>query len=223
MVLRNDLFDQMMQKLESAGMQNEPVKLIGIRDESGQADDIINDVFLHCTDGKNVFMSRGTTDPGVHAMAAHPEGAAHMCLGVHRNIWVIDTHARSVPSFAHEALCSRSDRGCQPVKYFRDRNRNFIYDSGDDIKANPDAGINMHRMSAVQELKQIGPYSEGCQCRVNSLDHVALLCDIKLVPEVAATHFIGTDKKRFWGETAGKDYWSYRFSYLLTSKADWTL
>lgn len=223
MIQRNDLYPQMMAKLEAVGMQNEPVKLIGIRDESNQAGDVLNDYFLNCFDDKNVFLSLGTTDPGIHAYASHPEGAAHMCLGPHKKIWVIGTHAKSNPSFAHEALCSRSDRGCEPIKYWRDRNKDFIYSTGDDIQADPNAGINMHRASKISDVKTIGLYSEGCQVRVHAPDHEEMMAAIKKVPAVAATHFIGTNQRRFWQEEPGKDYWSYLFSYLLTPLSDWRI
>jgi len=223
MILRNDLYPQMMAKLEAVGMQNEPAKLIGIRNEDGQKDDLLNDFLLHCTDGKNVFLSLGTTDPGIHARISHPEGPAHMCLGLHKQIWVIGTHAKSNPAFAHEALCSRSDRGCQPVKYWRDRNKDFIYSIGDDIQADPDAGINMHRASKCSDIKQIGLYFEGCQGRIRASDHEAMMDAIKKVPKVAATHFKGTNQHRFWQEEPGADYWAYLFSYLLTLKTEWKL
>ena len=223
MIQRNDLYPQLMEKFEAVGMQNEPVKLIGIRDEAGQKDDVINDYLIHCTDGENVFVSLGTTDPGIHALVSHPEGPAHMCLGLHEKIWVIGTHAKSIPSFAHEALCSRPDRGCKPIRYWRDRNKDFIYSTGDDIQADPNAGINMHRASKISDIKQIGLYFEGCQGRIHAADHEAMMDTIKKVPAVAATHFIGTNQRRFWQEEPGADYWSFLFSYLLTLRSEWRL
>ncbi|HNX60079.1 MAG TPA: hypothetical protein PKK43_13345, partial [Spirochaetota bacterium] len=205
------------------GLHNEPVKLLGARNESNQKDDVINDRLIHCTDGKNVWVSVGTTDPGIHAMITHPEGAAHMCLGPHYKIWVLADFRESVPSFTHVALCARPDRGCKPVKYYRDKNKNFIYDKGDDIQADPDAGIAMHRMSKIKDVEKIGLYSEGCQARLHEPDHTAMINSILKVPEVAASHFVGTNKKRFWKETEGKDYWSYIFSYLLTLDTEWNV
>jgi len=222
MIQRNDLYPQMMQMLEEHGMQNEPVKLVGIRNEENQADDVINDYFLHCLDNENVFLCAGTTDPGIHSLVTHPDGPAHLCLGAHKNIWVIGTHAKSVSSFAHEALCSRPDRGCKPITFFRDKDKNFIYSSADSISGEY-VGLNMHRMSVVANRSLIGLYSEGCQVRVDHLDHEELMRGIKCVPEVAATHFIGSHNKSFYDEEPGKDYWSYLFSYLLTPLRDWQI
>jgi hypothetical protein len=209
-VLRNDLYNQVIEKFRAVGAGNEAVKLFNIRNESDQKNNIWNDFLGLCIDG-NVYISIGTTDPGTNAMLRHPEGVAHMCLGWHKNIWVIDTHARSISAFAHEALCSRPERGCKPIKYYRDRDKNFIYSTGDDIREDF-VGINMHRASKIKDVPEIGDYSDSCQVRVHCMDHEEMMELIKKVPEVAATKFIGKDRK---------EYYSYLFSLLLSLKSEW--
>lgn len=204
MIQRNDLLPQILEKFP----KDIPVKLFHIRNESNQDKDVWNDWLGFVDSQNNVWLSVGTTDPGIHSYVVHKEGAAHMCLGFHENIWVIDIHAANNKLFAHEALCSRPARGCKGVKYYRDANKNYIYDSSDIILDNF-VGINCHRASAIKNTQLIGLYSEGCQVRQNVKDHVFFMKELK--------------KFKVVQDSLRNGIYTYRFSCLLTSINDWKL
>jgi hypothetical protein len=222
MIQRNDLYNQVMEKFEAVGAQNEPVKLFGIGDDSNQINDVVNDLLGYCI-GQDVFLRVGSTNPGKHALVTHPEGAGHMCFGFHQKIWVIGQHAQNIPSFTHEALVQRNDRGCGPIMYWRDRHGDFTQDPDDPIESSLVCCMNMHRMSVQTNLQQIGLYGEGCQITQNHTEHETMMADIKEIPFVASTYFKWTNQKRFSDEIEGADYWEYLFSYLLTPMSKWQL
>jgi len=205
---RNDLYNQVIDKFERVDFECEPVKIFHIRDEKDQYNDVWNDYLGFIDKDKNVWLSIGTTDPGSNAYHRHSEGAAHMCLGLHKEIWVIDIHCKSIPIFAHEALCSRPERGCEPIKYWRDSNQNRIYDSNELILDNF-IGINCHRASARRLVATIGDYSDACQVRQDINDHLLFMDALKQFDEVKAT-------KKDIG------VYNYKFSCLLTLKQDWS-
>jgi hypothetical protein len=177
---RNDLLPIILEKFEEIGIEakNEPVKIFHIRDESMQRYDVWNDKLCFIDNSNNVWISKGTTDPGSNSYHRHPEGSAHICLGWHRKVWVIDIHARSNKLFAHEALCNRPERGCRSISYFRDQNKNRIFDSSD-IKLYNFVGLNCHRASAIKDAAYIGDYSDGCQVRLNIGDHLFFMSKLK--------------------------------------------
>ena len=143
-----------------------PVKKVnpfGLRDESGQKDDVFNDWFgIWVPEEGAVYLSVATTDPGIEATKNKEGGAAHLCLGHHPDIWIIDTHAANVPAFAHLAFCSREEAGCKPTKIWRDVDRDTVK-SKKDREEKGFFGINGHRASRYSDLPHIGPYSYGCQ------------------------------------------------------------
>lgn len=201
MILRNDLLDIVQQKFATYGAENEPVKIIHIRNESDQLKDIWNDYLCFIDRDGNLWVSQGTTDPGVHAYVKHPRGAAHICIGFHVECWIIDIHAADNPRFAHEALCSRFTHGCKPIRYFRDNNRNRILDKEDTIFEDY-VGLNCHRASSRQNVATIGLYGEGCQVRRNIDDHLHMMSQIKMFDCVSRV----------------KDY---RFSWILSPINEW--
>lgn len=205
---RNELLTQVLQIFKKYGAEHTPVKLLHVRDESNQTADAWNDYLIHLDKDNNVWVSLGTTDPGNHAYTAHPEGAAHMMLGFHKEIWVIDTHAANNPAFAHEALCSRPARGCNGIKYYRDANKNRIYDNADKV-LNNFVGINCHRASKIQDVPKIGLYSEGCQVRRNATAHLQFIRDMKNFDVVKSS-------------VKGGIY-TYRFSCLLVTNKEFII
>lgn len=207
MIKRDDLYNQVIDKFKQFNFENEPVKIFHIRNESDQQKDVWNDFlgFIDCRN--NVWLSPGTTDPGTNSYHRHPEGSAHMCLGLHKEIWVIDIHAKNKPLFAHEALCSRPERGCKPIKFWRDKNRDRVY-TNEDIMIEGFIGINCHRASVRTAVPSIGDYSDGCQVRVDHNDHLYFMSAIELF------NIVKDSKKN--------GIYTYKFSCLLTLNTDWS-
>jgi hypothetical protein len=210
---RNDLLPQIKAMHEKYNHPYGPINLGGMQNERDQERDVINDI-LYLNIGDDVYLMDGTTNPGINAQRRHPEGVSHMCYGSHLKIWVIDTHAENIPSFAHEALCQRPARGCGPIWLWKDIHHNFTRADDCPTIASLDCCANWHRMSARNDVPIIGDYSDMCQVKRNIQDHLIAMELIKSVPEVATTHFIGHD---------GKDHWSFLFDYLLTNVEEWTL
>jgi len=205
MYIENKILPIILEKFKEVGAEQEPVKIFHIRNESDQNKDVWNDHLCFIDKTGNIQVSIGTTDPGTNAYHRHPEGAAHMCLGWHKNIWVIDVHARNNVLFAHEALCSRPQRGCLPIKYWRDENKNRIYDSNDIILDNF-IGINCHRASKIKDVSNIGDYSDACQVRLSFTDHMSFMAKIKEFDCVK--------------DSFTKGVYTYKFSCLLLSNKE---
>jgi hypothetical protein len=137
-----------------------PVNLFGIRHEENQKLDIFND-FLGIATDTEIHIVDGTTDPGRDATEHKAGGAAHLCLGFHKDIWAIDIHAANNPIFAHKAFCQRPALGTKPCKIFRDVNKDGDFDAGEPVQEGY-FGINQHRAS-IHGSQHIGAYGAGCQ------------------------------------------------------------
>lgn len=151
------------------------VNLFGLRDPSRQKDDVFNDRFGIWIPNRNLIMlTTATTDPGIKATNENEGGAAHLDAGYHPMIWVVDTHAADIPSFAHKAFCSRQSKGCLPTRIWRDRDRDTVL-TDKDVFQTGYFGINGHRASALRDEKTIGLYSYGCQVAQHKDDFEEIL------------------------------------------------
>lgn len=171
----------------------EELNIFGIRNEADQDSDIFNDQLGIMLPDDTVYVWPGTTDPGKHATMEKDQGAAHLCLGYHADIWQVGIHAAKNPSFAHRALV-QTGNSC---KIWRDNDRNYLQNKTDKVEEGY-FGINFHRASAVTANNFIGPYSFGCQVTKNLKDFEAILSLI-------------TGTKKYQANHAAK------FSYLLVS------
>lgn len=139
---------------------NYPIKafnLIGIRNEKGMKDDVINDRLGFFTDTE-YFLCTGTTDPSVYWTTSKERNAAgtfHLIEGYHDSIWTFGNH-KGYPALVNDY------RKCKPTKGWRDVNYNFTRDSKDIIVCDY-YGVNFHRMHETILMKLIGKYSAGCQ------------------------------------------------------------
>jgi hypothetical protein len=151
---------------ESKAYPIQDFNLIGIRDEEGLEQDIINDWLGFWTEDE-IFLYNGTTDPSVFYTKdkneRNPNGTFHLGYGWHEKIWIIGTHK------GYEAFQNHW-KYCKPTRGWRDANFNFKYDEGIDKLVTDYIGVNFHRMSALPNVLQrlIGRYSAGCQV-VNDL------------------------------------------------------
>lgn len=203
LIQKNELLDQLKSLYEKYEGTMGAINLFGIGDDSDQDQDIWND-WLGLNIGEDIWIWKGTTNPGKDATMHKEGGAAHFATGFHPKIWCLDTHAPSNPSFAHEALCQRINRGCGAIRYWRDINKTFKFDeSVNKYETSKECYMNFHRASKLQDVKVIGNYSEGCQVSNHAADLEDILKKIKAVPEFA------------------KNPKGYLFSYLLTSIDEW--
>ena len=204
LIQKNELLDQLKGFYEKYNGRMEDVNIFGIQDESNQDKDVWND-WIGLNIGFEIYLWKGTTNPGKHAMITHPDGAGHMAYGFHDHIWCFDKHAPAIPNWTHEALCQRSTRGCGAIKYWRDVNKHYVFDPAiDKIESSKECYMNFHRASKVQDVAVIGTYSEGCTVTLHAKDFEDVLTKIKLVPSVA------------------KDIKGFLANYLLTNIKDWT-
>lgn len=204
LIQRNDLLDQLQNLyLQYSGTMG-AVNLFGISDDTNQDQDIWND-WLGLNIDENIWLWKGTTNPGKDATLNIKGGAAHFALGYHSKIWCFDMHAPAISSFTHEALCQRPLRGCGSIKYWRDINKTYKFDPIiNKMEQSKETYMNFHRASKTGEAKTILNFSAGCQVSLNAKDFETVLEMIKKVPEVS------------------KNIKGYLFSYLLTSIDEWT-
>lgn len=150
------------------------ITLIGIRDSKDQDQDVIND-YLGFYTKKELFLCKGTTEPGVYWVKNKEErnkkGTFHLMEGFHEKIWSVGIHK------GYEALTNQYPQ-CKPTKGWRDANYNFTRDSSDIVVCDY-FGINFHRMHPVSIVDKIGKYSGGCQVLQNAKDLTYVLTNIK--------------------------------------------
>ena len=205
MIQHNEYLPRINELFKQYGGEDIAIKIIHIRDEKDQKKDVWNDALIFVDKDYNVWSSLGTTDPGSNAYLRHPEGAGHVCLGLHKQCWVIDIHAANNKAFKHEALCSRPQYGCKPIKFWRDKDKDRIYDT-DEIILQDYIGVNCHRASAHTGVPTIGDYSDMCQVRKWSSDHNFMMNSLKEFDIVKDT----LENKRY----------TYKFSFLLVSNTE---
>ena len=141
------------------GIQPTDFNLFGIRNAYNQVQDSFNDYIGFFTDFESeIFLYKGTTDPGVWwtTNPSNVSGTAHLCLGYHKDIWVIEKHQG-----LYTALCNRWN--CNPTRIWRDTNKDIKYNQVSDKLETGRFGINLHRAAALQNIEKIGKYSAGCQ------------------------------------------------------------
>lgn len=138
------------------GMERKEFNLFGVRCPVQADKDLYKD-YLGIETGTTLMLWPGTTDPGIQATEQKEGGAAHLALGLQKNIWRVGIHA-SGTGFAHQALVQT---GTGSVKIWRDENRDYQQQAGEKTEDGW-FGINFHR-SALTPEEHIGPYSWGCQ------------------------------------------------------------
>jgi len=155
------------------------VNIVGVRSSVTTAnlfDDAMLLLYKNKKDQWEAASSVITTDPGekylMHPLGA--KGTAILVPGQYRGAYQVDTHARSNPKFAHEALCQRGAK----LKVWRDNNRDKVLDHDPESIDEGWHGINIHR-SKVGEADYVGSYSAGCQVFKNGTDYKLFLDVIK--------------------------------------------
>lgn len=151
---RETFFSFMKNLYLQHGVTWEEINLFGIRDPRGMKDSIFNDAIGLSLQGK-IYLFKGTTDPSAY-YTLNPfkgtEGAAHLCLGNHKNAYQVGEHK------GYEAMAQWGNT----VKIWRDKNKNFKQDSGDVFETGY-FGINIHHADPNQKVDDIGVWGAGCQ------------------------------------------------------------
>lgn len=143
--------------------------MIGIRDEAGLSDDVINDK-LGFFNYDGFFLGPGTTDPGVYwtvSKERNPAGTFHLLEGFHEQVWTFGKH-KGYDAFINDY------RYCKPTKGWRDANYNFVRDSKDIVVCDY-FRVDFHRMHESLIAKLVGKYSGGCQVMQNIKDFLYVL------------------------------------------------
>lgn len=160
MFTQNDLIPVVKDKYKKFGVPWEEVNIFGVRFENNQPEDVFNDYIGLARDGE-LLLFDATTDPGWYYTqkpftVSGVTGAAHLCLGYHPDIWIIDIHGKGNPA-AHRALCQYGNT----VKIWRDIDKDGAQDASDIIQSGY-FGINLHR-AGLTHTENIGLWSAGCQ------------------------------------------------------------
>lgn len=126
-------------------------------------DDVL--VVIYSVDGrvKKRVYQYFTTDPGRYYMTeslGNPKGTAILVPGQYRKTWKIGKHRGK-----YQALCQS-----KPVKVYRDRNKDNVYDMKPETIDNGIFGINIHRSNELYTRETIDKYSAGCQVFANPTD-----------------------------------------------------
>lgn len=171
MELRNDLIPQIEKIYADKGVDINPeFEHGGVNDNTDPLRDKFNDFrFVYRKNSRELWIMKATTGPGAACILNKEGGAAQLIPGYYPKCHVIDIHAASHPTFAHEAFCQRPEHGCLPLSIWR-LDRQGKPQPGIIQTANW-FGINVHRASATKEVELIGSYSEGCQVDNDHEDH----------------------------------------------------
>lgn len=169
------------------------LNIIGVRADkdnrvTNEFDDIIIVEYSTLTGSKQVMFSI-TTEPGRYYME-HPlnaKGTAILVPGQYRNCWVLGKHN------GYTALCQ-----VNPVRVYRDGNKDLIYDLNFSKIDTGLFGINIHRSSEYKTLQTVNMYSAGCQVFQSPKDY---------------SKFINLCKEQM-------NRWGNKFTYTLLNESD---
>ena len=152
-------FQKLFKKLGYAYFTNGAYNLniIGIRTKGNSVTNEFDDYLVVIYKTTYGILTRKvykiTTDPGLGFMLkpSNPKGTAILVPGQYRGTWMIAKHRGK-----YEALCQR-----KPVKVYRDKNCDTVYDFEPETIDNGVFGINIHKAGVMS--KRVDNWSAGCQ------------------------------------------------------------
>ena len=201
MLQRNDLIIRLHTLLQTHDADIDEVNIFGIRREGTTSLDDVFDDILGLNINGNLFLFRGTTDPG-KAFTIDPftvdgvTGAAHVVPGYYPNLWQIGLHGDKANPFSHEALIQWGNK----ITVERDTDRSGTIEETEPVQTGY-YGIDFHRAHPVSAVDIVGRYSAGCQVMRNP-DEFAFFMNL-----------VKNSKKYKRNSSA-------RFSYLLMTQSD---
>jgi len=148
------------------------INIVGIR--NSETENQITNKFDDCVtvsykvNGEwNFHCFKATTDPGTHwtKNLLNKDGVAILVPGQYRGSHTIGLHKGK-----YEAL-----RQKKPLKVYRDKNKDGVYDLLEENIHEGIYGINIHRATAHGESKQIDKWSAGCQVLAKTSDFNKLM------------------------------------------------
>ena len=139
------------------------LNIIGIRAGGLNVTNKFDDYIVVIYDTKNGTHRRiynVATDPGKHYIKQpiNPNGAALLVPNQYRGTWKIGKHKGK-----YDALVQ-----VKPVKVYRDRNRNDVYDLDPNTIEEGNFGLNIHRSNPYTESTYVDKWSAGCQVFANA-------------------------------------------------------
>jgi hypothetical protein len=168
------------------------VNIIGVRSDEARAnkfDDSLYVIYKNTLKDWEVRLYKITTDPGTYYLKNPMKvtGTAIVVPGQYRSAYKRGTH------YTYEALVQR---GKNPIKIYRDSNKDEILDMDPDSVVEGHFGINIHK--AGSDSKIVHRWSAGCQVFKTSSDFKDFM---KLV-------------------CRSEKYWGKYFSYTLLDEKD---
>ena len=140
------------------------LNIIGVRSDIAKADkfdDSMYVVYRNSSKEWEVRLYKITTDPGTYYLKnpMNVKGTAIVVPGQYRSAYKRGTH------YTYEALVQR---GKNPIKIYRDRDKDEILDMDPDTIIEGHFGINIHK--AGRSSTQVNKWSAGCQVFKNDGD-----------------------------------------------------
>lgn len=140
------------------------LNLIGIRSNNqnkvtNKYDDVMV-VIYNDTTGTHKYMYPITTEPGLHYMVTelgNKKGTAILVPGQYKGCWAIGKH-----NGKYKALVQ-----AKPVRVYRDKNKDRVYDLNPKTIDTGTFGINIHRSNETWTRSTVDMYSAGCQVFAN--------------------------------------------------------
>ena len=148
------------------------LNLVGIR--NSETENLVTNKFDDCVtvsykvDGEwNFHCFKATTDPGTHwtENLLNKDGVAILVPDQYRGSHTIGLHQGK-----YKAL-----RQKKPLKVYRDKNKDGVYDLLEENIHEGIYGINIHRATAHGESKQVDKWSAGCQVLAKTADFNKLM------------------------------------------------
>jgi hypothetical protein len=148
------------------------INIVGIR--NSETENQVTNKFDDCVtvsykvNGEwNFHCFKATTDPGTHwtKNLLNKDGVAILVPGQYRGSHTIGLHQGK-----YEALKQK-----KPLKVYRDKNKDGVYDLLEENIHEGIYGINIHRATAHGESKQIDKWSAGCQVLAKTSDFNKLM------------------------------------------------
>ncbi len=161
--------------------RNHNLNIIGIRSKTAKVDEF-GCQLLVAWKYRGQWFSRSyaiTTYPGKTYLVQrllNPKGCAILVEGQYLNSYKIDLHRGE-----YHALCQRLG----PVKVFRDKNKDYVFDKNTATIMTGMFGINIHNSRDGQRTLRVGSHSAGCQVFSDDKD----FADFMRLVEFAANNF----------------------------------
>lgn len=145
------------------------LNIIGVRTAGTKVTNLFDDYIVIIYNTPNGKETRkiypATTDPGTHFMLKpmNSNGTAIIVPGQYRGAYQIALHKGQ-----YKALCQR-----KPIKVYRDKNKDMVYDFEPKTIEEGIFGCNIHK--AGQASKYVNNWSAGCQVIANYQDFQNLM------------------------------------------------